>query len=385
MIKIFSCCMIFNLFGLVSFAQDSPFRPGQWVEDSFLAASKQAGRNRPILFDFKGHKEELPPIAPGSASKDGDAALSMLGSWYPGDYFHHDETFYCNASKTEGAQNELLTSALFRKEKSAWVQVGKLSRPRQEGRIRFYPVDNDRFLGISKDPVQLSKDKRADSTFSLFKLDESGEFSFDRSLALDEKRLLKVDRSTLFIEALSALSKDRLLFVLPRLGLYWLFSLENGQIRKSGSIYELKDEHFTRKDYPSVVIGIQPQRDGTFLLAVRVPEVLTQGLGSLAEVKQVETLAGRTDPENLKKAVDLWMNRQSESVRRFPFIRWLEMSATGTVHHLDPAPFGVKEMLNNWDELRKFAFAPLPNGDLMSVEPDFLALEKVGAKPAPKH
>lgn len=370
--------------GIVCCSQEPPFSPGQWVENRFLATSKQSGRNKPVLFDFKGHHEELPPLSKEAGPTDSGNLQALLRSGNPGGTFYRGEHFYCHFFKVEGRENELLSSNLLRLEKGAWIQVGAFKHPRQRGRVRFFPLENGKFLGISKDLIQISKDKRADSLFCLFKLKEPGEFEYENSLGTLEKGLLNADRSDLFLEALTAQSDDRLLFVLPRLGLFWLFSLENGQIKKSGSVYELKEEHFSRRDYPSVVIGIQPQKDGSFILATRVPEVLTLGLSSLSETRNLEKAAGSADSAGTDQIVKLWMNRHSESIRRFPFVKWWEMSSTGTLRRLDPPPFGVKEMLNNYDELKQFAFAPLPNGDLMTVEPDFRALEKVGAKPTLK-
>lgn len=149
-------------------------------------------------------------------------------------------------------------------------------------------------------------------------------------------------------------------------GLFWVFSLEDGRLKRLIRLYdEVTDDDLRQDRKFEVVVHFQPQKDGTLLVAARVEEAvkaLGKAMGK-ADLQARAMAQPGADPA-LVMQTDQFLQRERDAIAvEYPFIAWYELDPrTGGKKRKVVPLAGGKEMLPSLKELAAFFWIPDDRG-----------------------
>lgn len=360
------------------------FEVGQWTERGFL----HSGFKRSTFLVRNGRKEKIPePVLPETQLSKGPPSVPTPPR---------------NGGKMLSAGGQMFFTALERGESAAavlwaqdpinhvWRQTARLPIDRKRrghnSPPNLFPLGNGKVLVLNPDPPEDCKDPNEWTPFAVFRKNERNELSLsstvDPGLAQWKGNTsLRMDFGYLS----SATIVDDLLVVCGwRYGLFWVFSLEDGGLKRMVRLYDgVTDEDIRQQRNLEVVVHFQPLKDGNLLVAARAEDSV-KALGKALEkaTRQAAALSlPDADPALVMQDYQ-FLQREREAIAvEYPFIAWYELDPrTGSRRRKDAPPQGGKEMLPSIRELDTFFWIPDERGGIRYESRDLSAIATVKAR-----
>jgi hypothetical protein len=272
--------------------------PGQWVGDSFLVFDTRGGAAY-MLDGNNTIKERIPYVTETTDSP----ILSALRSRRPIGW--HNDGLYGVA----GADEKAVDGSLFRRftfekwqnkgpgEGWEWDVVG--SYKSTDGNLfKFIPCDNDLFIAVSA-MTDINGNTGQDITpFARMSLNPANkEIRVISSIGhgQDELRehMSNPEYFRLAYFAWTIITDSHAILLNYSNGLYWVFSLENASLVKTGNIFKIMTPELMVKGggYGGIaVLSAHPEKDGTVLISAREEAALSAEIDSQKEMLEFEKL-----------------------------------------------------------------------------------------------
>jgi hypothetical protein len=177
-----------------------------------------------------------------------------------------------------------------------------------------------------------------------------------------------------------AITGDYAVLVNQQTGLYWIFSLRNGSLKKTGNIFKkmtpeiLNEGGFFRTGTVRMpVICVNPEKDGTILVAAEDEDFFLTEKGDPGKEAN-EIWQNMPEPKTMQDFANIFDQKERELYERNPYIVWYRLyPEEGRVEMLSQAPEGGT--LNRGDA--RGAWRPMPDG---SVRMGHLNMEIIEVK-----
>jgi hypothetical protein len=214
------------------------------------------------------------------------------------------------------------------------------------------PLANGKYLVLNPNPPEDKPDgTEALSPFAVYRSNEKGELGLSSYIDPGIEKCqgnIHLRRDFTYLSS-ATIVDDCFIICGWKYGLFWVFSLEDGRIKRFFRLYNvIKDEDIAKNRSHQVILNYQPLKDGTLLVAARQEDGVKELAAALAEADaQGESLMqGFTNPQQVTEALR-FLNRERDLIfRQFPFVAWYEIDPeTGSKRKLELPPAGGKEML----------------------------------------
>lgn len=361
------------------------FKPVQWVSKSTILTNEK-NASRSALVTFGGASVPLPR----PARLDGAALQESMKEGIPGDLFRSAGRIYGQTFRAGGAKSELLISALHVREGEGWIKVGEWSHPRTRGRVLIFPLENEQFLAIGKEPLDPNHPNAKKSPFALLRVDDKGVFQCRSLMEVGLPKWHEWPEAAWRLPlSLILHTDDHLVVVMQRYGLYWVFAKDNGRVLHQGRIFGSLTDEAIRKDMVlPLVLHVQPAANGSLIWSTRSEAAVAEGAAGMEDLKRLEAQVGQASPEQRKGWLDAWRQKWAELENRFPEIVWWRFEPeNGTFQRLNPAPPGARETRAGLKDFDAFHWVPTPEGRIRPVNLAFDGIargeETPKAKPKP--
>lgn len=240
---------------------------------------------------------------------------------------------------------------LFEHKNNAWSEVAAVPSPDRKRRSHLVPLRNGRFLAFSPRDPELKPDQPSPWFFGVYAKDDSGELRLRTMETMSDKAWHKdpnLRRMLLGLQA-SVVVEDHFVLCCPEYGQFWVFSLEDGRLRRTMEIYGGKAAKLLAgRSVPRMVTQFQPQKDGTLLIAARDEAVLDAipELARRAELANQQVLGGPLSGDQIGAAGRFVEMQYQEMLMQVPQQRWFELDpATGSVKRRNPSPVGALDLI----------------------------------------
>lgn len=340
-------------------AQVIPNQPGQWVPDGFMLHE-----GFPCTGTIVDASDVIRLKLPSPIQRAPDAPNTMATGIHHPPFWARDH-YYCVSFRVIQDKDKapVQRTTLHRFETSGWKELGRLDTKPSVGTIKIIPCDQDRFIAISsKEDMNSAQNPRDRSPFYSLKLRENGEFVIGSRIDPECEPMGK-EPDWFGLPALSPLiiTEDHATLLHRSTGLYWVFSLQNGSLRRSGRMLpEITDEVIRKKEARDAILSQHPMPNQTILCLARA-EGAPAGDTESPE-KAVEKLMKEHPGMDAKDALRIYTQKKREQLETNPFPRWLALDPEkGTVARLIPPPLGAPDFL---DSRKGVAWRPLPDGNL---------------------
>ncbi len=329
----------------------------QWEAGHLVVPGSEGSRK--ILVLDKGFRVSQTISYPLGVSTFPDSAMA---------FFHKGEPWVFCHQRIVNPKGDHVLDHLYRYQDGQWKQEGSHEEEAfHHGFDAIVPLENGRFFGVRI--AQIRRSKGLECPFYILKADAEGKLQtvgeadggippklFD---APGLPRGYQVIRTGAFF-----------LLVDPHPGWIWVYSLENGNLKRLVRVYEELDEKRIQKnDFSSVVIGAQAMEDDTLLLAVhpassalsddyaRRMEAGLQGGAKLVLGAENSFPNGEPSPEQGNMEMVDW------AWKHHPEVRWVNLDpATGKMRELDPPPEGARTRIESMVEGITFNWMPVWDG-----------------------
>ncbi len=320
---------------------------GQWVGDQLLVASN-ASEIRML-----GREGVTTVPRPGtSAAPSGASEVDLLKG--PGDQkpFAIGTVLYVNVRNEKG-------TTLFERKLEGWTPIALLPATAMKGFLpTLVPLKNGRFLVLGPPPTEEETKKHVAAPFATYRLNDKGALEHLESgsftpLPFQNHPVLK--NVALQPHALT-LTEDHLVLASPHYGVFWIFSLENGALRRTAQLFgeEVTKRMVEAKEGLVTVLNFQPLKDGDLLVsslhADQLPDLLKARQTFWADMRKIAPNRGNP-PEAFENYGRVYAVRETEIRTTFPFVTWFTVKpSTGTVKRLETAPPGALSVRDKADE-----------------------------------
>ncbi len=354
------------------FSQDfAAFKPIQWVTPtSFLFNLKNSDVSG--IADFTGKSTKF--TRPHKVDSPAGAVGPMAGM--PGDAFQFGGRTYCTGYQITGVAKDQMTTRLWIRELQGWRHMASLVVPRRKGAALIQPLENGRFLAIAKGNLDSEAAPGQGSPFSILTLDERDQLQFRTALDPELPKLDSLPELKFLIPfGLAIRTPDHLTLILQKTGMYWVFSLENGSLQRSGRLYASLTDDLLLQGLPwPLVLHAQPLPDGDLIWSSRSEAAITGARQGLADLKRLEMETGKASLQDQHRWVEAWKSKRMELNQQFPDVVWWRFSPrSGTFTKLNPPPPGARETLAGLSDESAFHWIPTGTGQVRVTDSDFSA------------
>ena len=258
-----------------------------------------------------------------------------------------------------------------------WHQVSSLNCPQGKTQLDLVPLANGKVLVFDSN-------RDAKALVTIYRPDGKGELGPERTVDLGQPfQVLKPHLYTTFFGSWPRVVTDRYVLVLhPPSGYWWAFSLENGDLRRQGKLFEeIEDKHLATPNIP-LILAVHPLPDGDVMLVSRDPAYVTESAKEIASNLKFGQDLSATPPD-IQNAMAFAKKREWERDMLHPFLRWFRFSAEGgRFKPLKHPPIDGPEIVNSPKDLES-ARTWLPSGDGERVFPRALILDTIQSAPKP--
>ena len=157
-------------------------------------------------------------------------------------------------------------------------------------------------------------------------------------------------------------------------GLYWIFSLKNASLKKAGNIFRkmtpeiLAEGDFFRVGRPTPIICVNPEKDGTVLIAAEDESFFLTEKGDPSK-EAMEVWQNMPEPKTQQDFIKIFDEKEKELFERNPYIVWYRLyPENGKVEMLSGPPEGGTLLRGD----ARGAWRPMPDG---SVEMGHLSMK----------
>ncbi|HJV90802.1 MAG TPA: hypothetical protein VJ623_10895 [Holophagaceae bacterium] len=294
----------------------------------------------------------------------------------PGDAFQFGGHTYCTGYQITGGAKDQMTTRLWIRDSQGWRLLASLVVPRRKGAALIQPLHNGRFLAIAKGNLDPEVAPGQGSPFSILTLDEKDQLQFGTALDPEVPKLESLPELKFLLPlGLVIRTPDHLTLIVQKTGMYWVFSLENGSLQRSGRLYASLTDEMLQQGLPwPVVLHAQPLPDGDLFLSTRSEAALLGSRQGLADLKRIEMETGKASLQDQHRWVEAWKSKRTELNNQFPEVVWWRFSPnSGTFTRLNPPPPGARETLAGLSDEAVFHWIPTPTGQVRITASDFTA------------
>ena len=425
-----SLCTMLRLLLLASsvfvFAQNTP---GQWVGDLYSTSRPGADLTRPtVLIDEKNYiRLEIPNLA---TIQDFSVPRSLR--MFANPPFWRDDALYTVARTAVVEKDkdgvEFSRASFAKWQDDEWRYSGWLMLPPREG-VQAIPCDNDRFIIITS-RTDLADNNRANRTpFHLASPPSHSDIQKARLVNFipgsQEGRWMRVAimngtlggiplesditdeeqakiNEQLKIKLLSpidhgqddlrkhisdptwfglasrsqvVMTDEYAVLVSRETGLYWIFSLKNASLKKTGNIFrKMTPEILAEGDFLRVggvrtpVICVNPEKDGNVLIAAEDESFFLTEKGDPSKEAN-EIYRNMPEPKTMQDFAKIFDEKEKELFEKNPYIVWYRLyPENGKVETLSAPPEGGTLLRGD----ARGAWRPMPDG---SVEMGHLSMK----------
>lgn len=268
--------------------------------------------------------------------------------------------------KDRGEPERKLKISIFRFNESKWTWEKEPSSTLIWSKgLTPYLLREDLILGVATSAKSFEKDGKA-HLFLTFKRGEDGVFHAHSypSTGLD-KPVFKADGNWQY-PALSNLwlsgkvAKSSKYFVLASgAGTCWIFDVEKGSLVSLAQLYQsvTEEKMIAGEVWNGALLGIQPKRDGDFLVSALDEYALTQGF-------LMDQRAGRPFYGTSQERYAKLQGTLDAIMRMNPRVDWFLLDQDTRRFLPEVPPRGLPEFIHGAAELQRFDWAIKPDGNL---------------------
>jgi len=353
------------------FAQETP---GQWVGDQYsvvLITDMQPSR---VLIDEKNaiHKT-IPHVSKAGDNFPVDSRLLNNGIY---SYWYNDVLY----TLVHGANERDKDGSLFRRytyakwEDDEWHFLGSYKTGQNEV-IKAIPCSDGRLIVISRNTDLTNNNKPDRSPFVRMSIDsEKNELRLGASINHGQDDLQKyMSNPACFSLAHSSnivMTDEYATLINFQTGLYWVFSLEKASLRKAGNIFtKVTPEMIAKGGFQEAVFSVNPEKDGTVLIAAQEEDFFTTSPDSAGnvymEMAEVRLRNPNMAQEEYTRELRARLKKQRDNS---PFIAWYRLyPENGKVEKLSEPPEGGTHLREEEDGVRiglSIRWRPMPDGSV---------------------
>ena len=329
--------------GSLVFAQDN-FAPSQWIGDSLLLQTRLNGKAFFIIDEHNAIKTEIPRV---SSLTDFDLSQELRRRHDPR-IFWRDDALYSSVFGADEKNNDgtqFTRFSVVRWQDDEWSYIGSYKCYLPMALLFLIPCDNDRFIAVTT--ADLANNAGTDRTpFARMALNpetkdirlvasidhghdelrgymasapsfssreefrenvlKKGQDAYDKYLSAEKCFSLAWYSQVILTDGhATLLNLDT--------GLYWVFSLENARLVKTGNIFrKATPEWMAKGGFTNAVLNAHPEKDGTVLISAIQEEMLMKAVDPTKEANKeirqdnvaVAALISAIQEEMSMKAVD---------------------------------------------------------------------------------
>lgn len=324
----------------------------QWEGDQ-LVIPGQEGSNRIQILERGFHIVSEVPFPQGSPGFPGTSGFLFEGSVWA---YSHDE-----ATVKEGPQ---VLDRLYRFVNGCWeLVVSHQEKASLWGFHAILPLENGRFFVIRQ--AQLRTARGLEGPFYIMGSNERGQLQTIREADGGiPTAIFDAPGMSRAFQVIRTGDTFLLLDYLP--GWIWIYSLKDGALRRLVRVYEDIDTHrLQRNDFSTVMVGAQPQEDGSVMLAVRPQSAaLNDDFSRRVQLGLRDSVEIRTQDETPLRKDEFSAPRRSEEQldwawKQNPEIDWMTLDvATGSLRKVKPWPDSAPTRIGSMIEYITFRWLP---------------------------
>jgi hypothetical protein len=279
------------------------------------------------------------------------------------------EPWLFNSQEGSDPTGDFVWSNLFRYHEDKWQLVGTHKEPASHhGFDLILPLQNGRFFGVRRS--RFARSGKMEAPFYELSLDEAGQFKVAGNLSggipPEWFNLPGITRyfQTVFFD-------DVFCLVDRHPGWIWVFSRQDGALKRVVRIYEELDEASLKKNnFTSVVLHSQPTDDGLLLISARSRN--TAGTDDLihrvnqATAGQPSVVSPPPEMGSSIRMLEPTKVADSDITTAFQMhseiVWWTLDPLTGTLKAMVPPPEGAPQAINSMLDFMTFEWVPIWGG-----------------------
>lgn len=281
-----------------------------------------------------------------------------------------------------------------------WVQVAELERPKADGPIRLIRLENGNYLGVAAAPIQWTEDRKEQSPFAVLSVDSKDRLRW--SSTIDPEVKISSIRQMGFNGKDPLIVLEHHVLLLSRCwGQYWVFSRENGNLKRCDRLMSgITEAHLAKGACINMVHAAHPTSTGSILVATRDESYITEFQPQLLKDNAAYSgsipshLSEKEADEELEKRAKLARIRLQEREMFNSVVHWYEWDTTDLrFRKRATPPVGGVSVLASYAERREASeWIPAASGDRVvnlskmqreAPVPQADPQAKPGRKPAP--